>query len=167
MQIPVDDTFFTVSIKQAKHYTTHKTVHCTTLHRILEHSYNKTNTALEKRNKVCKGWEAVRESSTLRHLREKRLSDKSTYLLTYSKENSPSWEANWFAAGQEIPRSLCNPRVHYRTHKCLQPVLILCQINPVHVTKYSSQEKVSEIQMWQCSVLMKTHHLCVAEARYL
>ena len=29
---------------------------------------------------------------------------KITYLLTYSMEQSPSWEANWFAASQEIPR---------------------------------------------------------------
>jgi len=27
-----------------------------------------------------------------------------TYLLTYSMAQSPSWEANWFAASQEIPR---------------------------------------------------------------
>ena len=27
-----------------------------------------------------------------------------TYLLTYSMMQSPSWEANWFAASQEIPR---------------------------------------------------------------
>jgi len=26
------------------------------------------------------------------------------YLLTYSMVQSPSWEANWFAASQEIPR---------------------------------------------------------------
>jgi hypothetical protein len=38
------------------------------------------------------------------------------YLLTYSMEQSPSWEANWFAASQEIPRVLWNPKVHYRTH---------------------------------------------------
>ena len=27
-----------------------------------------------------------------------------TYLLTHSMMQSPTWEANWFAAGQEIPR---------------------------------------------------------------
>ena len=29
---------------------------------------------------------------------------------------SPSSEANWFAASQEIPRFSRNPKVHYRTH---------------------------------------------------
>jgi hypothetical protein len=41
-----------------------------------------------------------------------------TYLFTYSMEQSPSWEANWFAASQEIPRILWNTKVHYRIHKC-------------------------------------------------
>jgi len=27
---------------------------------------------------------------------------------------SPSWEANWFAASQEIPCILRKPKVHYR-----------------------------------------------------
>ena len=30
---------------------------------------------------------------------------------------SHSWEANWFAASQEIPRISRNPKLHYRTHK--------------------------------------------------
>ena len=55
------------------------------------------------------------------------------YLLTYSMVQSPSWEANWFAASQEIPRILWNPKVHYRTHKRPPPVSILGQPNPVHI----------------------------------
>ena len=46
---------------------------------------------------------------------------------------SPSWEANWFAASQEIPRISRNPKVHYRTHNRPPPVYILGQPNPVHI----------------------------------
>ena len=46
---------------------------------------------------------------------------------------SPSWEANWFAASQEIPRIPRNPKVQYRTHKRPLPVSILGQPNPVHI----------------------------------
>ena len=56
-----------------------------------------------------------------------------TYLLTYSMVQSPSWEANRFAASQEIPRISRNPKVHYRTHKRPPPVSILGQPNPVHI----------------------------------
>ena len=46
---------------------------------------------------------------------------------------SPSLEANWFAASQEIPIISRNPKVHYRTHKRPPPVSILGQPNPVHI----------------------------------
>ena len=46
---------------------------------------------------------------------------------------SPSCEANWFAASQEIPHISRNPKVHYRTHKRPPPVHILGQPNPVHI----------------------------------
>ena len=57
----------------------------------------------------------------------------ATNLLTYSMVQSPSWEVNWFAASQEIPRISLNPKVHYRTHKRPPPVPILGQPNPVHI----------------------------------
>ena len=53
-----------------------------------------------------------------------------TYLLTHSMEQSLL--EKFFSAGQEIPRILWNPKVHYRIHHCPPPVPFLSQINPAH-----------------------------------
>ena len=58
------------------------------------------------------------------------------YLRTYSIVQSPSWEANWFADSQEIPRISRKPKGHYRTHKRPPPVSILAQPNPVHIPTF-------------------------------
>jgi hypothetical protein len=52
--------------------------------------------------------------------------------VTYSMEQIPSWEANRFEAGQEIPHILWNRKFHHRIHKCSPPVSILSQPNSVH-----------------------------------
>jgi len=57
-----------------------------------------------------------------------------TYLLTYSTEQSPSWEANWFCSQSRNSPHFWNLKVHHRTHKCPQPVPILSQLHPIPTT---------------------------------
>jgi len=45
----------------------------------------------------------------------------------------PSWEANLFAASQEIPCISRNPKEYYCTHKRPPSLCILGQPNPVHI----------------------------------
>ena len=59
--------------------------------------------------------------------------DSTYFVLTYFMVQSPSWEANWFAVSQEIPRISQNPKVHYRTHKRPPPISIMGPPNPVHI----------------------------------
>ena len=59
-----------------------------------------------------------------------------TYLLTYSMVQSPSWEANWIAASQEIPRISWNPKVHY--YSLLLLLLLLFQNYKMCVSSFST-----------------------------
>ena len=61
-----------------------------------------------------------------------RVQCNRTIILTYSMKQSPSWEANPFAANQKILRILWYPKVHYRILKWQSPVPILSHLDPVH-----------------------------------
>jgi hypothetical protein len=56
-------------------------------------------------------------SPALELLKYNLVTSSPTSLLIYSMQQSASWEANRFAASQEIPLVLWNRKLHYRIHK--------------------------------------------------
>jgi hypothetical protein len=66
-------------------------------------------------------------------------------------EQSHSWEANLFAASQEIPRILWNPKVHYQIHKCPPGTCLYpeaAQSSPYPLPHHNS---------WRSAVILSSH----------
>ena len=59
-------------------------------------------------------------------------------IFTYSMEQSPSGQADWFSASQKSFCIVWNTKVLYCIYKCLSPVPILSQINLFHAPHPSS-----------------------------
>ena len=64
---------------------------------------------------------------------DKGLSFHCCAVVIYNMEQSTSLEAKRFSASKEISRISWNLKLHYHDHKCPATVLILSQINPIHV----------------------------------
>ena len=66
-----------------------------------------------------------------------------TYLLTYAMEQSPSWEANWFSASQEIPRILWNQPESSLPHSQMPALFIIFNNSQkvVRLLKYANRIK--------------------------
>jgi hypothetical protein len=57
------------------------------------------------------------------------------------------------SATQEIPKTLCNPKIHYRIHKSHPVVPVMSQMNPVHTTPFCLSKKNFNIILRLCSVV--------------
>ena len=63
-----------------------------------------------------------------------------TYLLINSVVQSPTWEADWFAASQVFHRISRNPKVHYHNHKLPPSVSIVGSSKAVHIPTCQNPE---------------------------
>jgi hypothetical protein len=73
-------------------------------------------------------------------------------------EQSPSWEANWFAASQEIPCILWNPSFHCRIHIIIIIIIIIIiETKGLRKNLEAKPGKLSIDSLQKTAVLGTTH----------
>jgi hypothetical protein len=65
-------------------------------------------------------------------------------------EQSPSWEANRFSAGQEIPSILWSLKFHYRFYKWYPPV-------PIPAPRDPFQAPPPRSTSWRSTLMLSSH----------
>ena len=96
-------------------------------------------------------WEVHAEPSGLRGAQVGNLCPRRnslTYLLTYSMEQSPSWEANRFSASQEIP-------TFYGTRKVITTFTSACHLSLSQAT--SIQSISLHLTSWRSILILSSH----------
>ena len=103
---------------------------------------------MDRKRKVSRAFNKIPQGSRLRGQSKNRWRNCVQTDINNSMEQSLSWEANRFAASQEIPRIFWNLKVHYRLSHCPPPVPTLSQISPVHT---------SHPKYWRSILILSSH----------